>query len=302
VDVVATLPLDLGPQYRPDNDFKRRARLHQSRFRAEALGLSAYRNYGNRLGAADALAGRNFYPWPGMLQAVEQRFGRLGDAKLTFDMLRSEHIPFNFFVPLREHPAMLHLAREWTGIDVATILSVEIEWAPAPKQRFLGDNTSFDAYLEYAAAGGARGAIGVEVKFTEGEYGWGATERKRMLDDGSRYLAVHRGSEIYSPDSLELLRTKRFKQLWRNQLLGEAMLQSRHRGVEHFTSVLLHPQGNTHFVAVTQEFEKLLVPGRTAAPFRGFTFEDFIARCQEFARGEAEQAWAEYLRARYVVG
>jgi hypothetical protein len=31
----------------------------------------------------------------------------------------------------------------------------------------LGDNTSFDAYVEYRATDGARGAIGVEVKFTE---------------------------------------------------------------------------------------------------------------------------------------
>jgi hypothetical protein len=88
---------DFGPQYRLDDDFKRRARLHQSKFRAVTLGLREYRGYGNRLCTADALAGKNFYPWPGMLAAIERRY-RLADTKLTFDMLRSEHIPFNFFV------------------------------------------------------------------------------------------------------------------------------------------------------------------------------------------------------------
>jgi hypothetical protein len=36
-----------------------------------------------------------------MLLAVEQRYG-LADTKLTFDMLRSGHIPFNFFVRERD--------------------------------------------------------------------------------------------------------------------------------------------------------------------------------------------------------
>jgi hypothetical protein len=264
------------------------------------LRLPEYREYGNRLCTADALAGKNFFPWPGMLAAIQRRYG-LADTKLTFDMLRSEHIPFNFFIPLREHAAMIPLAREWTGVEVATILSIEIEWAPAPKTRFLGDNTSFDAFVECRATDGARGAIGVEVKFTEREYPWGRTERTRMFDDRSKYLIVHTGSGIYCAGGLELLRTRRFKQLWRNQLLGEAMLQSPALNFEHFTSVLLHPKGNTHFVEVTREYEKLLVSARNSAVFRGVSFEDFIARCRENARAPPDLEWADYLTGRYIV-
>ncbi|HLK92772.1 MAG TPA: hypothetical protein VKZ18_22965 [Polyangia bacterium] len=291
---------DLGSQYRLDDDFKRRARLHQSRFRVTTLGLPACRGYGNRLSAADAIAGKNFYRWPGMLAAVERRFG-LSDTKLTFDMLRSEHIPFNFFVPLKEHPAMIALAREWCGVQVAEIISVEIEWAPAPKARFLDDNTSFDAYVEYRAADGVRGAIGIEVKFTERAYPWGKTERRRMFDDQSRYLAVHRASGVYGAGGLDLLRTPRFKQLWRNQLLGEAMLQCPELGLGHFTSVLLHPKDNAHFVEATREYERLLAPARTSAVFRGVTFESFIERCREHVRTPEERGWSDYLAARYLV-
>jgi hypothetical protein len=288
-----------GPQYRLDDDFKRRARLHQSKCRATVLGLPDHRDYGNRLCTADALAGKNFFPWPGMRAAIERRYG-FADTKLTFDILRSEHIPFNFFIPLREHAAMILLAQEWSGVEVATILSVEIEWAPTPKARFLDDNTSFDACVEYRAKNGVRGAIGVEVKFTEREYPWGKTERTRMFDDRSRYLLVHAGSGIYGAGGLKLLRTPRFKQLWRNQLLGEAMLQSG-LGFKHFTSVLLYPKDNAHFVAVTREYEKLLVPARASATFRGVTFEDFIERCREHTRAPQDHEWADYLRGRYIV-
>ncbi len=294
------MPTDLGPQYRLDHDFKRRARLHQSRFRAMTLGLLECRGYGNRLCSTDALAGKNFYPWPGMLAAIERRYG-LADTKLRFDMLRSEHIPFNFFVPLREHPAMIPLAREWSGVEVAGILSVEIEWAPQPKARFLDDNTSFDAYVEYRAKDGALGAIGVEVKFTEREYPWGKTERTRMFDDRSKYRIVHEASGIYGASGLEFLRTPRFKQLWRNQLLGEAMLQCTELGFEHFTSVLLYPKGNAHFVEVTHDYEKLVVPARTSAAFRAVTFEDFIATCREHSRAPEDRGWVDYLAGRYLV-
>ncbi len=291
---------DLGPQYRLDDDFKRRARLHQSKFRTMTLGLPECRGYGNRLCTVDALAGKNFYPWPGMRTAIERRYG-LADTKLSFDMLRSEHIPFNFFVPLKDHAAMIQLAREWSGVEVAQILSVEIEWAPTPKARFLDDNTSFDAYVEFRAKDGTRGAIGVEVKFTEREYPWGKTERTRMFADRSRYLLVHETSGIYRAGGLEFLRTPRFEQLWRNQLLGEAMLQCPTLEFDHFTSVLLYPRGNTHFVEVTREYEKLLVPARRSATFRGVTFEDFIARCRELARTTEDHRWVDYLVGRYLV-
>jgi hypothetical protein len=294
------LLMNFGRQYRLDDDFKRRARLHQSKFRALTLGLPECRVYGNRLCAADALAGKNFHPWPGMLATVERRYG-LADTKLRFDMLRSEHIPFNFFVPLREHAAMIALAREWSGVEVATILAVEIEWAPKPKAHYLDDNTSFDAYVAYRAKDETRGAIGIEVKFTEREYPWGKTEQARMFDDRSKYLLVHEASGIYGAGSLEFLRTRRLKQLWRNQLLGEAMLQSATSGFKHFTSVLLYPNGNAHFAEVTHEYEKLLADARTSAAFRGVTFEDFIAACRDYARTAEDRGWVDYLACRYLV-
>jgi hypothetical protein len=97
------------------------------------------------------------------------------------------------------------------------------------------------------------------------------------------------------------LRTRRLKQLWRNQLLGEAMLQSAKSGFEHFTSVLLYPNGNAHFAEVTHEYEKLLADARTSAAFRGVTFEDFIATCRDYARTAEDRGWVDYLACRYLV-
>jgi hypothetical protein len=76
-----------GPQYSGDDAFKAAARLRQSRFRVEQLGLTQYNAYGNRLSPEDAAAGKNFYPSHDVLAAVRERY-RLSDTALC-----REHYP-----------------------------------------------------------------------------------------------------------------------------------------------------------------------------------------------------------------
>lgn len=181
------------------------------------------------------------------------------------------------------------------------ILSLELEWAPTPKKQFLDDSTSFDAYIAYRVRDGSLGALGIEVKFTEREYSWGATERARMFDTGSRYHVVHQAAQLYARDSLQQLRTPRLKQLWRNQLLGESLLQQRALNLSHFTSLLIHPAGNAHFSSAVREYQQLLVarPGRV--PFRALTYEVFIEQCRRHATSAQDLSWLDYLTQRYIV-
>lgn len=291
---------DIGPQHSGDNAFKARARLHQSRFRFEQLGLSQHRQYGNRLDPEDARAGKNFYGWPGMLEAVEERFGRK-DSPLWHDMLWSGHIPFNLFVPMRDQPWAGRLFGAWLGLEVARVTRLLIEWAPEPRSEYLDDNTSFDAYVECLLVDGRRAALGIEVKYTEGAYGWGKTERPRMFDESSLYHRVHRRSELYVDDAVGGLRTRRLKQLWRNQLLGETLLQKPSVGLDAFTSVLIYPQGNVHYAKAAREYAGLLVPSRRR-PFVDTTFEELIETCQRLGGSDAAvQRWLAYLTARYLI-
>lgn len=293
--------MTLGPQYSGDDDFKARARLHQSRFRLQELGLHECREYGNRLTTRDALAGKNFCDWPGLSEAVEQRFGRK-DSPVWYDMLRSEHIPFNLFVPLRDQPWARQLFGGWLGQDVATVSKIAIEWAPEPRRDYLDDNTSFDSYVECVLGDGRRAAIGIEVKYTEGPYSWGKAERARMFDEGSLYQQIHRRSKLYVDGALSPLRTPALKQLWRNQLLGEAMLARADLGIDLFTSVLVYPEGNVHYAKAARDHTGLIVPsGRT--PFVPVTLEAMLAECRAAAGDDDRaRAWLDYLERRYVVG
>ena len=289
-----------GPQYSGDDPFKAAARWHQSTFRLDHLGCTEWRSYGNRLGSADARQGRNFYPWPGILKRVDERFG-MGDKKLTFDMLASDHLPFNFFVPLQaasdDTSAVVAIL---AGEPVASVEGIHMEWAPRPRADFLDDHTAFDVYIEYRGESGSRGALGIELKFTEGEYSWGRTERARMADPQSPYHRVHRAAGLYREGAEPSLATRTLKQFWRNQLLGERMVQAVHRGRTRFRSVLVYPAGNRHFVGAAAAYAEQLLPDQQHR-FAAIPFASFFDALDACLPSPAHKDWIAYLRRRYLV-
>ncbi|MCX6723177.1 MAG: hypothetical protein NT094_03910, partial [Candidatus Staskawiczbacteria bacterium] len=146
----------------------RRARLHQSKFRAEVLNLP-YDSYGNYLTKEDGEIGNNFYKGFGIFEAVKKY--RKYNKPLYSNMLRSEHIPFNFFIPFDLNKTFCkNVFNEFFGGVIQTIERIEIEFAPKPREKYLNDGTSFDTYIEYTHTDNSKGILGIEVKYTEKEY------------------------------------------------------------------------------------------------------------------------------------
>ena len=160
---------EIGPQYSKDDKtdptgFLKRARLHQSKFRAETLKLD-YDTYGNYLTKKDGEDGKNFYEGFRIFEVVKKRY-RKYNKPLYSNMLRSEHIPFNLFVLLNVDKTLgKEIFNEFLGGVIQTIDNIEIEYAPAPKQKYLNDGTSFDTYIEYTHIDNSKGIIGIEVKY-----------------------------------------------------------------------------------------------------------------------------------------
>lgn len=189
---------------------------------------------------------------------------------------------------------------EWTGDAVDRVAKIAFEWKPVGKDHCLADRTSFDVYVTYVRPGTSPtlGAVGVEVKYTERAYSWTKLEKARMFDADSAYHRVHRASKIYRGDAPGKLATRRLKQLWRNQLLGEGMLQ---RGaMSRFTSVLLYPSGNKYFGEVVGRYGALLDPAHNGR-FVGVTYEHFIASARQLCKTAEAAAWLDYLARRYVM-
>lgn len=303
------LPFGVGPQYPPDDEFKKRARIHQSKYRSEILGVD-FDEYGNRLTEKDAKNGLNFHTGFSIFNQVKKRYPNYNKG-LYADMLRSEHIPFNFFIPLKENLALCKdIFNELLGGNIQTIdkkciidngENIKIEFAPEPKESFLNDRTSFDTYIEYVHKDGNRGIIGIEVKYTEKEYVLknGSNEYANVSNKESLYFQVMKKANIYKPNTSDILITDEFRQIWRNHLLGESLLIADSR-FKYFSSVIFFPQGNKHFYNISRTYmENILLANDNH--FVAVTYEQYFALCAKYANNTDYKNWSNYLTQRYIL-
>lgn len=314
---------EIGQQYSKDDKtdptgFLKRARLHQSKFRAETLNLD-YDTYGNYLTKTDGENGKNFYDGFGIFEAVKKRYVKY-NKPLYSNMLRSEHIPFNLFIPLNIDKALgKEIFNEFFGGVIQTIDRIEIEFAPSPKEEYLNDRTSFDAYVEYTHTDNSKGIIGIEVKNTEREYplikyqtdkktgkkeitkAWIDVENYKNKSSNSIYLNVTKKCKLYKEEHYMELIKDEFRQIWRNHILGESILQAEKDKdkFNHFTSLTLFPKDNKHFEKASKDYIDMLVDNKNK--FIPLTYEDFFAACDKHCVENDYKNWLNYLTNRYIV-
>lgn len=289
--------------------FKRVAKNHQIKFREKNVGNN-YNTYVTWLTNEDGKAGKNFYYGYDVFKAVKDRFPNFY-INLYCDTLRSEHIPFNFFVPFRHDLKFCRdvfnnlLGNCISSIESTCIIdkgaNIKIEFAPKPKERYLYDGTSFDTYIEYIHTDNSRGIIGIEVKYTEKEYGLkaGSTEAKAIKDLNSRYFIVTNECQTFKEDSFNALGEDIYRQIWRNHLLGESILIADRDKFKHFTSLTFYPSHNSHFDETSKKYKDLLSQNRNR--FDAITYEEFFKACYQNCPDDNFRNWINYLQERYIV-
>lgn len=301
--------MDRKPTYHPLSGFYKKAKQYQVWYKQNMLNIIVHDKIAETmLTDEDAQAGNNFnIQWPDLLNSVNERFTFSGgNKKMWKNMLRSEHIAFNIFIPIRDlakNPQTIRFLNELIpGADIQKITKVEVEYVPpdVPKQNLLNDNTSFDTYIEYFNIAGEKCGLGIEVKYTEKSYPYGKTEKERMFDEEGKslYHQTTLKSNLYLPNSIYRLREKSLKQLWRNHLLGEKMKQI--GLIDQFTSVHLYPLGNNYQEKCTKEYVQLLSDSGKQR-FVALTFEKFIHLSKTYFTKPTETAWISYLEKRYIV-
>lgn len=304
--------------YKHDAPLQAKARKHQSDFREQEMKVAAVPNtnrsgcYGNVISADDGASGVNFY-LPFRDEIKQNLKGKRG-AILT-NVLRSEHIPYNIFFPMRHDLKKAALLfRTLSGKDVASVEDIMIEYAPSPKEEYLDDLTSFDTYVNYRDSSGAQCGIGIEVKYAEQGYRIGKGEEYKINDRSSAYFRVTRESGCfdYGGISEEQFIESNFgkhergndlRQLWRNHILGLSM-KLRKDGIRDFTSVHLYPSFNEHFnpktSTVLEDYYSLLNDsGRQT--FMPLTYESLFEAMKKCEMDEMDEGWISYLIRRYIL-
>ena len=296
---------DPGKQYPKDrlNDksgFLEKARLHQSKYRALKLQVP-YVDFGNYLTKEDALRGLNFYSDFEIYKEVKKRYPKYSKG-LYANLLRSEHIGSNLFVPFKSDLEFgKTVLNSFLNDKIKSINRIEIEYAPSPAANYLSDKTSFDVYIEYTHTDSSKGIIGIEVKYTEREYKLkpDSKEKDDIENKDSLYFQVSNKSGLYKDGTKDLLISDRYRQVWRNQLLGESILQCDSDAVKHFTSLTIFPEANIHFREVSKEYLEMLVLNDNS--FIPVTYEEFIFQCTRYCPDSRYEKWIKYLEERYIV-
>jgi len=285
---------NIGPQYEPDDQFKAAARLHQSAYRANVLKVG-FDQYGNRLTESAGRVLLNYYDGLGVRDALRRRYPTYSRSR-DADMLRSEHIPFNLFAPLIDRPDLANsLLYRILGVELSPPYQIELEWAPKPAEKYLGDRTSFDTYIKGADDQGRVVGVGIEVKYTEQGYRLGPSEALRIENPESTYWTTTRESGIFTDTGCKLLATDDLRQIWRNHLLG---LKMRAVGdLDRFISVTIFPSGNEHMSHALSRYQRLLT-NEGKSDLQSCTFERYIG----FLDGDAViEEWKSFLQDRYLV-
>ena len=312
--------------YGGDNDYKKACRQHQAWFRENVLKLQMGRNHSTRQGAnetaeefehrrttetdiailtpTDAARLMNFVPEYHeeiRSQFLEHRDGIPRDFGLMANMLRSEHVPYNIFVPMMTD--LVTASRCFSEIlphrDIKTIRKWLIEYAP----NTINDKTAFDVYVEYETSKGEKGVIGIEVKYTEEGYSVGNKEFAMMQDSQSAYSVTTRNSGCFINSDPMQFNNPDFIQLWRNHILGLAMLQQ--GKADYFDSLTLYPSGNHHFhssgshIGTIAAYEELLTD-KGKSTFHGITYECFFNILREHYQSARNISWLDYLETRYL--
>ena len=287
-----------------DLTFKEKARIHQIQFRKEVLKLDNG-EYETFLTEEDARNGKIFYPGLDIFESAKGRYPDFTQGKACFtNMIRSEHIPFNFFVPLsKDLKYARNVFNRFMGDTISEITAVMIEHAPDP-QTALKDKTSFDVYVEFNHIDGTKGILGIELKYTEGAYELreNSKEAREVRDPNSIYNRLTREHRLFKEEHLDKLPTDEFRQAWRNMLLGVSMTRmvKEDSAFEHFTSIIMYPKGNSHFRNLVPVLSKMLSYGCEEL-IMGITYEELIAAARDLTNYPEYLRWLQYLEDRYIV-
>jgi hypothetical protein len=313
--------------YGGDSEYRKACRQHQAWFRENVLKLAMGRNRSTHQGVnetaedfehrrrtetdtavltnGDAARLMNFVPeyHEEIRKALIERRGRIptNDFGLMNNMLRSEHVPWNIFVPMMTDltAAANSFAEILPHRDIKTIRKWIIEYAP----NTINDRSAFDAYIEYETSKRETGVIGIEVKYTEEGYPVGNKEFEMMQNPASAYSVTTRNSECFINNDPLQFNNPDFIQLWRNHILGLAMIQQ--GKADYFDSLTLYPEGNIHFnssdsyIGVVEAYTRLLT-AKGKDTFHVITYEDFFCLLRKHYPSDRNLSWLNYLETRYI--
>ena len=210
-----------------------------------------------------------------------------GKPRIFNHLLSSQPLCFNLFAELRDD---LKLASQ-TLADMshgrlAQVTGIDFEYSPGRgDERYTGDRSAFDVYVQFRNVEGGRGFLAIEVKYHENL----EPERNEYRP---RYDEVAASMGCFRIDALQPLRQAGpLQQMWRDHLLAGA-----HANVDAFDDaifVFLYPEANTACVGAVDAYHACLTDHRT---FQAWTLDALVRNLMT----RTDASWVRQFHKRYL--
>ncbi len=277
--------------------FQRAARTLQSIWRDRShlpVGEHNGRPLGSRLPAEMAERDLANYLTPGIRKVVRDELINAADSQLFSkpriynDLLSSQPLCFNLFGELKLDLGLATSVMEMASPGSAgKVTNIRFEYSPGrSSERFTGDRSAFDVFVEYDAVDGGKGFLGIEVKYHESLQEPAAAHR-------AEYDRVAAKMGCFPADTLPKLRQAPFQQFWRDHLLAGSMIYDGELGYTEGRFVVLYPAANLDCRSAVQQYRACL---SSPATFDAWTLEEFVG----ILSLATSAPWVEEFRERYL--
>lgn len=281
-----------------EEGFKKRMRFHQGWWRAFVLaeneGIHPARKSEKIANTIEdgQINHKNFLSeniHKAVMQTIQERqserSGLLEENRLFNNLLSSQPLCFNFFGELKidTQLALLVLKQFWP--EITKVKQVIFEYSPV--QNYTKDNSAFDVAFE-VMSGLRKGLIGLECKYTD-------TFSPKVYDKQEyREIYTQSNRQVFKSTYEELISSK-FNQLFRNQLIAEALIQNDQFDFVH-TGLFCHQQ-DTSAIQTANEFQRMLINHGSA--FKVITYQSYLEKLQRLdisweTRELSMLLWARY--------
>lgn len=276
---------------------KKRIRIHQGWWRTFVLcekeGLNPVdtnKNVCNTILNGE-ISKRNFLT-QGIVKTVElvlkertdKSKGKIETNRVYNNLLSSQPLCFNFFGELKQDLEFAKKVMASFYPDISEVTDIFFEFAP--EENYTNDNSAFDVAIE-CIMNGKKSLIGFECKYTDlfsdKEY------------DKNEYREIYHKSNCFKNSYSDYI-NKKYNQLFRNQLIAEALAQN--SKYDQVLTGLFCYNEDTSAIDIGNAFQEKLNNG--VEVFKTITYKDFIIAIQKCKDISWEQRklsmllWARY--------
>jgi len=233
-----------------------------------------------------------------LAERTEKDGGKIEETRLFNNLLSSQPLCFNFFAELEYDKRLgLQVLQSWWP-NITKLNKVLFEYSSLIN--YTKDGSAFDIAFD-VQFGRKRGFIGLECKYTD-TFSYKPQKKDAVFYGDVENKNYHTYTEIFNSNKqafkanyFDFVKSKKYNQLFRNQLMAEAMLKN--NDFEIIKTGLFCFEKDTEAISTGREFQSMINNGEDT--FTVISYADFIEKAQQLNLTWQQREWTMLLWARY---